>query len=143
MFCIGRNHTNSLTHDIAVSKRKDGGYQVFGGTSAISDHAAEQIFAKSPRKRFSIDGGPSCFGDSGGPLFRLMEDQDKNGGSPVVPVQIGVFSFILWGTCQGVAEPGYYGRVKLFREWIKKYVPEEEICWYSKNKGIVPPKVTK
>ena len=71
MFCIGRNHTNSLTHDIAVSKRKDGGYQVFGGTSAISDHAAEQIFAKSPRKRFSIDGGPSCFGDSGGPLFRL------------------------------------------------------------------------
>ena len=82
-----------------------------------------------------MDGGPTCFGDSGGPLFRLLETK----GGVVVPVTIGVFSFVLWGTCQGEAEPGYYGRLRPFTDWVKRYVPEEEVCWYSDKDGIIPP----
>ena len=47
---------------------------------------------------YDIDGGPACFGDSGGPLWRTVIDKKTK---KKVPVLIGVFSFTLWGTCHG------------------------------------------
>ena len=48
--------------------------------------------------KYHIDGGPACFGDSGGPLWRTVTNKDTG---IQVPVVIGVFSFTLWGTCWG------------------------------------------
>ena len=44
---------------------------------------------------------------------------------------VGVFSYLLWGTCHGNQNPKYYGRVSAITDWIKQYVPEEQICEYS------------
>jgi len=52
-----------------------------------------------------------------------------------VPVLVGVFGYILWGTCHGNQNPKYYGRVSPITDWIKQYVPEKQICEYS-NKLI-------
>ena len=56
-------------------------------------------------KKHYINGGPNCFGDSGGPLWRTVEAHSnlKNGSQKKknVPVLVGVFSFLLWGTCYG------------------------------------------
>ena len=60
-----------------------------------------------------------CFGDSGGPVFKLFN---------LVPVLQGVFSYKLWGTCRGRNEPSYYGNVKNHLAWIYKYVPKNEVC---------------
>ena len=56
-------------------------------------------------KKHYINGGPNCFGDSGGPLWRFVEAESKLENESTkkkkVPVLIGVFSFLLWGTCHG------------------------------------------
>ena len=56
-------------------------------------------------KKHYINGGPNCFGDSGGPLWRTVEAESKLENESTkkkkVPVLIGVFSFLLWGTCHG------------------------------------------
>ena len=63
-------------------------------------------------KRYYINGGPNCFGDSGGPLWRAVTITSKTGDGDglventvsserKVPVLVGVFSFLLWGTCYG------------------------------------------
>ena len=71
-------------------------------------------------KKHAVNGGPSCFGDSGGPLFTVTSD-----GTAVL---VGVFSFMLWGTCRGRAEPSYYRRVEDSIQWLTKYVPQGEVC---------------
>jgi secreted trypsin-like serine protease len=71
-----------------------------------------------------INGGPACFGDSGGPLYTVIDG---------VPVHTGVFSFLLWGTCRGRAEPSYYGRTEDYMEWIEKYIPGDEMCKFGKD----------
>ena len=87
-----------------------------------------EFFDKGNAQRSYFDGGPGCFGDSGGPLWREVFDKKTN---RKVPVLVGVFSFLLWGTCHGSQNPKYYGRVSSVVNWIKKYVPEEQICEYS------------
>ena len=89
-----------------------------------------QIYSKSKAQRTYFDGGPGCFGDSGGPLWREVYDE-KSGKK--VPVIVGVFSFLLWGTCHGAQSPKYYGKVAPITDWIKQYVPENQICEYSKD----------
>ena len=79
---------------------------------------------------YYVDGGPACFGDSGGPLWR--EVFDKKLGVKV-PVLVGVFSYLLWGTCHGSQDPKYYVRVNSITDWIKQYVPEDQICEYSSS----------
>jgi secreted trypsin-like serine protease len=74
-----------------------------------------------------IDGGPSCFGDSGGPFWRMVANPEGT----QTPVLVGVFSFMLWGTCIGRNEPGYYGRVSDHLEWINQYIPKNQVCTFS------------
>ena len=76
-----------------------------------------------------VDGGPGCFGDSGGPLWRQVTDEKTK---TVVPVVVGVFSYLLWGTCHGAQEPKFYGQVASIKDWINQYVPIEQTCEYSK-----------
>ena len=64
-----------------------------------------------------IDGGPGCFGDSGGPLWREVYDPELG---IKVPVLVGVFSYLLWGTCYGSQEAKYYTRVLSATEWINQ-----------------------
>ena len=63
-------------------------------------------------KKHYINGGPNCFGDSGGPLWRTVTINSRSvvtEGESIhrpkeeikVPVLVGVFSFLLWGTCHG------------------------------------------
>jgi len=75
-----------------------------------------QIKTKLGIKPYNVNGGPSCFGDSGGPLWQLRQKRDGT----KVPVLIGVFSFMLWGTCTGRADPGYYVKVADLHDWILK-----------------------
>ena len=75
-----------------------------------------------------VDGGPGCFGDSGGPLWRQVTDEKTK---TVVPVLVGVFSYLLWGTCHGAQEPKFYGQVASIKDWINQYVPIEQTCEYS------------
>ena len=82
----------------------------------------------SKLKSHYTDGGPGCFGDSGGPLWREVYDEASGNK---VPVLVGVFSYLLWGTCHGSQEPKYYGRIKSITDWIYKYVPKEQTCVYS------------
>ena len=77
---------------------------------------------------YYVDGGPGCFGDSGGPLWRQVTDEKTK---TVVPVLVGVFSYLLWGTCHGAQEPKYYGQVASIKDWINQYVPIEQTCEYS------------
>ena len=51
----------------------------------------------------------------------------------LVPVLVGVFSYLLWGTCYGTQELKYYDDVKEVVPWIYKYVPEEETCTFGPN----------
>ena len=44
---------------------------------------------------------------------------------------VGVFSYLLWGTCHGTQNPKYYGKVSAVTDWIKKYVPHEQTCQFS------------
>ena len=92
----------------------------------------KQIFndPKSNIKRYYIDGGPGCFGDSGGPLWREVIDPMSK---KKVPVLVGVFSYLLWGTCHGSRDPKYYVRVSSVTDWIRKYVPKEETCEYTSS----------
>ena len=75
-----------------------------------------------------VDGGPGCFGDSGGPLWRQVIDEKTK---TEVPVLVGVFSYLLWGTCHGTQEPKYYGQVTSIKDWINQYVPLEQTCEFS------------
>ena len=44
---------------------------------------------------------------------------------------VGVFSYLLWGTCHGAQSPKYYGKIVPIINWIKQYVPENQICEFS------------
>ena len=105
VFCTGKNYTRKFDKDLFVDE--NGESLESPGQKILSD-----IRAKLGGNL--INGGPACFGDSGGPAYTVTRDG--------TPVQVGVFSFMLWGTCQGAAEPSYFVRVKEILDWIKLYV---------------------
>lgn len=122
VFCVGRNYTRNFKEDLF--------YKVDGTKNVVTNPTQEMIRQLSTKGKINphpIDGGPSCFGDSGGPFWRMVPHKEKGH----IPVLVGVYSFMLWGTCIGQNEPGYYGRVKHYINWILEYVPKDQVCIYS------------
>ena len=113
MFCIGNNVSKDYSNDLFYfPDKKTIGY--------LKKDEIQPLLNEIPElKQYHVNGGPSCFGDSGGPAW-----VSDNG----VPVQIGVFSFVLWGSCKGNQDPGYHQSVEHSLDWILKYVPEKEVC---------------
>lgn len=63
---------------------------------------------KTCTQRCYRDGGPGCFCDSGGSVWRQVIGPIKNKKALVL---VGVFSYLLWGTCHGFRDPKYYVRI--------------------------------
>ncbi len=120
LVCIGRNHSYEGKEDLFVVKKSTSDYYAL-----LDKQKARLIGEELAERTHHVNGGPSCLGDSGGPLFALVDSGNKS-----VPVLLGVFSFLLWGTCQGRAEPAYYGRVDRGLPWILRYVAQEDLCWH-------------
>ena len=114
-FCTGRNISLEYSQDTFVRKRNNGKFKKLKYSQKLKNLLTE----KGPSYANTVDGGPACFGDSGGPAFKIVDS---------TPVLQGVFSYILWGTCRGRHEPSYYGRVTDYLEWIYRHVPREEVC---------------
>jgi len=115
-FCLGVNKTLDLSsHKFYQS--------VEGDLKPLEANKAMQQLVESTGRHRAIDGGPACFGDSGGPAFQIKDEDGKH-----VSVLVGVFSYMLWGTCRGRHEPSYYGKVLEFLPWIHKYIPKEDVC---------------
>ena len=100
LICIGQNHTHSYSEDLYFLKLGPGEFHQIPN----DDDDLEDLMLSDGRiKKSTINGGPSCFGDSGGPLWKVYE-REEDGVN--VPVLTGVFSFTLWGVCRGSEEPG-------------------------------------
>jgi len=124
--CVGQNHTHNFDQDGFFMRSKNGSVEELSSLSKW-ELAQHVLASNGSTSLHNVDGGPVCFGDSGGPLFRLAPTRDGK----LAPVITGVFSFILWGTCQGRAEPGYFGSVGFAEEWLKRYLPDDgSICWW-------------
>jgi len=117
-FCTGRNRSVEYDQDDFVQQNEDGTFKKLKYEPSFR----KLLIKKDPKKVFPIDGGPACFGDSGGPAFKIVDS---------TPVLEGVFSYMLWGTCRGRHEPSYYGRVSDFLDWIYRHVPKKEVCTQS------------
>ena len=131
IICIGRNNSRPTSSQKFFKKDSS-----FVEIEDPSQYLLDQLEEKGLYSPNEINGGPSCFGDSGGPLFSLIYDpQIEN----VVPVLTGVFSYVLWGQCQGRADPVYYVRMKNSLDWLRAYVPEEDVCWYGSTNGVSVP----
>lgn len=116
-FCAGFNHTYDFIHDKFVE------------LMAMSEFrpTLEQAAELRP---YRINGGGFCYGDSGGPLWVYLKNgYDKNDD---IPVQMGLYSYMPWGTCTGAHEPSYFGAVAMFLDWIYQYVPEWQVCKAAK-----------
>ena len=121
IFCAGFNHTYDFRQDKFVEMMSGGNFRKIA--------VDRRPFLSKSLRPHRINGGAFCFGDSGGPLW--VYDY-KNGVK--TPVQMGVFSFMPWGTCTGAHEPSYFGNVVKFLDWIFQYVPEDQVCKSSSSK---------
>ncbi len=122
VFCVGRNYSHQFQTDLFYQRKSSGHFsQLFWSNREVK----ETMKYNSPVHQYNVSGGPVCFGDSGGPIFQLVYDQRRK---LVRPVIIGVFSFLLWGTCEGEDDPAYFGRINFVEDWIKKYVGND-VCW--------------
>ncbi len=121
VICVGKNHTHEYDEDLFFQiSGKSRRYRMLESTLEMK----KTVSRKSPTKSFAVN-GPICFGDSGGPLFQLYYDAEAE---LVKPVIVGVFSFILWGTCQGANEPAYFGKVQHLEKWLRQYLGDQ-VCW--------------
>jgi len=123
-FCTGRNHSVIRSSDRFVQITPSGKFR----PAKVSRRMLQVLLNKDSQHLRAIDGGPICFGDSGGPIFSMIGN---------VPVLQGVFSYMLWGTCRGKHEPSYYGTVRDYLSWIYRHVPEDEVCKVGENGKIV------
>jgi len=126
LYCAGNNVSLPIEGD-EFFLSEDENYTSFTKLDA-NEHQEDLKVAlkeKFGNDAHAMDGGPACFGDSGGPMWKNIVDKTTGKTKPVL---IGVFSFMLWGTCRGRHEPSYYGRVRDYLDFIYRHVPKEEVC---------------
>ncbi len=128
VFCVADNHTHIYADDLYLERLENGQFQ----KREASETYISILRQNSTTKPHDIN-GRICYGDSGGPLFQLVYDSAND---VVIPVIVGIFSFILWDPCHGRHEPAYMGKVQFLEDWIRRYVPEEETCWVGKDGKI-------
>lgn len=124
LFCVGINHTNEL--DDNVYRMNDEGQLSKISRDSVRAKLQQKLVQSGEIQSHFTEGGPGCFGDSGGPAFQIVTDPKTNRKTPVV---MGVFSFMLWGTCGSREEPSYYGHVNAYSSWIESYVPTKKLCY--------------
>jgi len=117
-FCVGRRSKVKFDDKEIYSQQSKKNFKKI--TGGVTDSILDILREDDPENVETIDGGPACFGDSGGPVFSM------EGKTPVLE---GVFSFMLWGTCRGRKEPTYYNKVSHFLSWITKHVPKKMLCF--------------
>ena len=84
LLCVGYNHSYDLMKDHFLSLEPGG----------IFRQIAPKMDVKLRPHR--INGGAFCYGDSGCPLWVYADKNKKD-----IPVQMGVYSYMPWGTCTG------------------------------------------
>ena len=50
-----------------------------------------------------------------------------------MPVLVGTFSYLLWGTCHGTQDLKYYDDIKYILPWIYNNVPKSETCEFGRE----------
>lgn len=128
--CVGVN--NSLNISGPPAYRYDKATETFTKQKINSNALA--ILSKGNISDRAVDGA-ACLGDLGGPLLKYenVKGVDR-------PILFGILSFLLWGTCRGKQEPGYYVRIQDYLDsFIYKHVPREGVCTSRTKK----PKATK
>ena len=122
VICVGKNVSNDW-QNVKAYKFIDKNNTFYRQTI---DEEALELLARANISKYGLDGA-ACLGDSGAPLFKYVED---NGIEK--PVLVGIFSFLLWGTCRGRNEPSYFSKVKAYMDnFILKYIPKNETCIVS------------
>ncbi|XP_071747792.1 uncharacterized protein [Lepeophtheirus salmonis] len=121
VFCAGQTHKYHYEMDSFFKKSSSGSFTEVNSTNERID----KLLKMNQFTKEYLKGGPNCFGDSGGPIWKYSTIKKSR---KVGPVLVGVFSFMLWGTCLGRQEPPFYGRVKTKLDWIYQYVPKNEVC---------------
>jgi Trypsin len=125
IFCVGKNVSNDWKNVKAY--RFDDRNNTFLRQNL--DTMAIETLVKANVSAYGLD-GIACMGDPGGPLFKYVDD---NGIQK--PLLVGLFSFMLWGTCRGKNEPSYFLKVKPYMEnFIFKYIPKNETCIVNPSK---------
>merc|ERR1711915_1157394 len=71
VLCVGKNDTNELEESPAYQQLGEG--DQFDPVP-LDTEKRKLILAENPKHQFLIDGGGACFGDSGGPLFKMVKD---------------------------------------------------------------------
>ncbi|UGY94227.1 S1 family peptidase [Streptomyces gobiensis] len=86
----------------------DSNYYVKRGTEKVTSNSATDAYGGPAIQTSTIDGSP-CFGDSGGPLFKLVDGNRY---------QVGILSTVSSG-CTGT---GYYASVPESKAWIQDVI---------------------
>jgi len=118
-FCFGRNTTVDLSSQHFYIQKSKNKFSKLEGR--LDQNIVTALSKANPGNVEAIDGGPNCFGDSGGPVFSPADDS----GDIILE---GVFSYMLWGTCRGRSEPSYAIQLSTYYDWILRHIPKKEIC---------------
>merc|ERR1712062_479787 len=74
VFCTGQNETNSLEgHKYYMMLNDKDNFENLNTGLDVSVLAESVYGGENEIKKNYINGGPNCFGDSGGPLWRTVE----------------------------------------------------------------------
>jgi len=122
-FCIGRKKEVPLDTKLFYRQNTLKGspfLKIEKSNENVKEQMKKILEKANPDNTETIDGGPNCFGDSGGPIFRVSEKNET--------IIEGVYSYMLWGTCRGRKEPSYVMELSHLHDWIFQNVPEKDIC---------------
>jgi hypothetical protein len=119
VFCAGKN-LSAEWENIDIY-RFDDTRNIF--IKQLMDRRVTETLTRAKISPYGLD-GVACAGDAGAPLFKYVEENGVR-----KPVLVGLFSFLLWGTCRGKEEPSYFTNVEAYMDsFILKYIPKNETC---------------